>query len=188
MLAGVRSELSGAIDLLSAGLIDSGQFADIVDGILAQGHAKAFGLGRHLAGNLKIDEFADAALADLVMNEQAEYLARLADDIDAGKFSDQFGLIDKSKLQARTDFYLDRIRGSANQAFVEASQDEDEFDWITKGENCAGCNSLAAASPHQKATLTHFPGDGQTECMVRCDCILRRRRDRRKGFSRVSWD
>lgn len=180
----VRAEVANLVQTLGASMLDGKQFADQLDEILTRAHARAYALGRHRAGDMKPQGRDDLDLANVAMDSQAEFLARFGDKIDDGGFNDQFGFVDLAQVAKRADFYLDRLRGSANEGFVLGSGDA-LFDWITVGENCAGCNALAKKSPHKASKMTHFPGDGQTECQVRCDCILRRRSDRRAGFARV---
>lgn len=185
LLIDTRAEITSLIDNFAAGYMDGAGFADHMDNILERAHEKAARLGRLKAGDFTAAEFADSAMAQIAMDTQAEFLAGFGDAIDAGRYLDEFGLVDKAALARRADFYLDRVRGTANEAFVAASGPDALIIWRTIGENCAGCNALAAASPHKASTMTHFPGDGKTECMVRCDCVLIRKSDKRRGFARA---
>lgn len=188
MVMQVRGELRGAIDLLAAGYIGPQEFADIADEILTRGHTKAIGLGRHLAGDLRVNEIVDAQVASLAMDRQAEYLQNFADKIAEGGYEDEFGLLDKDKVARRCDSYLHAMRGSANESFVSASGPDDLIDWKTTTPNCPDCNAVQARGPFKASAMTQFPGDCQTRCLYACDCYLVRRKDRRRGFGKLEFD
>lgn len=161
-------------------------WADRFDAILYTGHSRAWFLGRGLSGDLR-DFGADDRLAGIAAKDKdSEFLQAFQDALDAKdpKYYDADGLLRQSAVMNRANLYLGRMRGTAGEAFVAASSDEDLFDWILGAteKHCDDCPALAALSPYTKDTLFSYPGDGDTECLGNCRCYLRRRRDRLASF------
>jgi hypothetical protein len=104
---------------------------------------------------------------------------------DDPRYFDGDGSFRPGSLDPRTDLYVGRMRGSANEAFAKGSFEDDpkaEFVWqLGSEDSCEDCPEKAADSPYTEDTLYSYPGDGDTECLGNCKCILVRQ-DGATGF------
>lgn len=161
------------------------EWYDAFDAILQRGHADAYTLGRQRSGDLTSQDFSDLLKGRAAADEQSKFLQGFLDDIHGGRYRLDDGSLNTRALQVRTRLYASQMRGTANQAFVDASEDDDEIIWkLGATEHCPDCIELAALSPYTKETLFAQPGGGDTECLTNCDCHLFRKRDRLAGFKR----
>lgn len=177
------------VSQLAAGEIDRDAFVADFGDVLFKGHDQAFRLGwRHGGGGRAIDEAAENYIAETV-SVQGNYASGLADDILAGDASESAGL-------ARADQYARRMRGSANRAFIKASDPETAFNWTLGGNenHCSTCPEYASMNPWFKDTAFASPGEDvdasgtkATECGSACLCKWVRD-DGREGFGPVSFD
>ena len=160
---------------LVAGIKDGSvrDFGDAFDDLLLDAHADAATLGRQRAGNLAYQNTDDILWGIAAKDKDADYLLRFLDDIAGGRYGTMDAL-NYSAIANRADLYVSRSRGTANQAFVDASTDQDEFIWRLGGNenHCSECPELAAMSPWYKDDLFYVPGDGDTPCLSRCKCYL----------------
>jgi len=103
---------------------------------------------------------------------------------------DADGAVRADTVKSRQDLYAQKLRGTANEAFVESGEDNEEYDWILGGteRHCEDCPRIAALSPFTKETLFAYPCSGDTECLGNCDCVLKRVSDGVKGFSAVDLE
>lgn len=177
------------VSQLVAGDIDRDAFLADFGDVLQTGHDQAYRIGwRHGGGPRSIGELSDTYLAE-TLSVQGAYAQNLADDILDGDASEDAGL-------ARARQYARRMRGSANRAFVEAADPEEEFYWRLGGneEHCPDCPELAALSPYTKDSIIAVPGEDidaagvkNTTCGSACKCRWERS-DGREGFGPVSFD
>lgn len=79
---------------------------------------------------------------------------------------------DKAIVQ-RLTLYNERVRGTANLGAVDMLDVTDEIKWIDhkSPEECQDCVGRGGKI-YLKGTLPGVPGDGSTECGVRCRCHL----------------
>ncbi len=172
-----------------------------MDAILLDGHFEALKLGYERAGVFDYDADHLKMLARGIKDKESDFLQGYHDqnggwhrgflgDIKSGddpRYFNEDGTFRPGSLDARSDLYVGRMRGSANEAFAIASFEEDpetEFTWALGGteDHCEDCPEIAAGSPYTQDTLYTYPGAGDTECLGRCLCILERE-DGATGFA-----
>lgn len=139
---------------------------------LLWGHTQAAVLGRKLAGNNGPEGAADRAFARAVMLTQQEFLARLVREIAAGKYGPLTDGIPRD-LARRLEWWVRRLRGTAEEAWVRAAPPGTLFRWhLGHSEHCDDCVERATHGPYTIETLPGYPGDGSTECGLGCHCWL----------------
>lgn len=181
-----RRELRNVTEQLARGDITAQTWADRFDSILLSGHSRAWHLGRHLAGDTS--EFGeDDRLAGMAAKDpEGEYLNAFLGDLlkRDPRYFDEDGNLRSDAVMNRGNLYLGKMRGTANEAFVAASDEDEQFDWVLGGaeKHCEDCPRIAKLSPFDKTTLWTHPGQGDTECLGNCKCFIRRRSDRLTGF------
>lgn len=154
------------------------QFGDAFDALLWQAHTDAVVLGRKRAGDHSPLGDDDQLLALDIKDSDADFLNGFLDRIRSGDLSE-------SQIRANAQLYINKTRGTANEAFVNASDSDDLFEWrLGITEHCNDCIDLAAGSPYGKGELWTHPAMGDTECKVNCACYLVRLSDGREGFRR----
>lgn len=174
---------------LAAGKIDLEAWQDGFHAVLFDGHSEAWALGRQRAGVPGARDEDDERFGLDAADGQNEFLTAFAADLKAKdlRYFDADGKLRLDLVADRCGLYVARMRGTANEAFVLASEDDDDFDWILgASEHCGDCLELASLGPYTKATMISHPGDGQCECGCNCRCRLLRRRDGNSGFDRVT--
>jgi hypothetical protein len=175
--------------LVSGDLSVQEWYAEVYE-LLRSGHAGGRALGRQRAGDLTaigIDDFlAGRAIAD----NESEFLLRFADDLashDRRYWDDDLGAYRPQQIANRGRLYVQKMRGTAGQAFVSAHPDEAEFNWVMgAAEHCDECPVLAAKSPWLGGELFTTPGNGDTPCRSNCKCHLVRKSDGLTSFKPVS--
>jgi hypothetical protein len=171
----VRGQLWSLCEELFLGKIDADIFGKRAIEILQDGHARAARFGRVRAGVLGPLGDEDRFIADLIMREQSAFLQRFVNDLKSDKYIGADGEFVRSPINARAQLYAARLRGTANDTFVNASDAGVLFEWILIAEdNCNDCPMIAANGPYNALTLPAKPGDGRTECITNCKCILLR--------------
>lgn len=154
---------------------------------LLPAHTQAAVLGRQRAGSTGPQDPFDTQFAQGVVDTQVPFLDKFAQAIKDGdsRYVDADGNILIDAVNARLQKYMERVVGTANEAFVLASPAGSTFDWrLMMGANhCTDCPLLAAGSPYTMQTLPSVPGDGSTECNVLCLCEIIRH-DGVIGFTR----
>jgi hypothetical protein len=172
---------------LAGGDLSPAQWADEFDALLGDSHTDAWVLGRQRAGDLTARQIEDEIMGLGFKDVQSEFLRGFQDAIESGdpRYLLEDGTLNAHAINQRAKLYAARLRGTANEAFVEAGEDDDEYEWkLGPTEHCDDCIELAALGPYTKDTTLGHPGDGQTACKVNCHCRWYRTRSGLYGFSR----
>lgn len=178
-----RAALGGAANALVAGAIDTDQFAAIVMHLLLRKHTAAVTIGRHLAGDYATEDSGDEAVAQTVAEDERQYLNGFTDDIRAGRYDAEqpetgppVPKLGRERIIKRLLWYAGRLTGTANYAWVHASDPAAQFWWRlgANEDHCDACPELAAASPWTSETLPTVPGANHTPCLFNCKCHLER--------------
>jgi len=151
------------------------------------GHTESYFLGRRLGGDLSelgaFDAMAGRRAADL----QSDFILKFRDDLETGRYIDEEGNFKLTNIELRSNQYVMRMRATSSEAFVDTSEDDEQFELVLGPvENCPDCISFANDSPWSASEIYYHPGDGSTQCKVNCHCEWLRIRDGVSGFSRVS--
>ena len=185
---------------MESGGLTTDQWAEKFDGILQQGHTDAYVLGRKRGGDRDPD-LKDAELrARQVKDGENEYLYGYEDaegewhpgfvgDLNSQdpRYFDEDGEMIPGAIDARSDLYVLRMRGTAGEGFVEASPDV-QIDWVLgAADHCDDCPEIADMSPYTEDTLWTHPGEGDCPCLGNCACELERE-DGTPGFGRPDLD
>jgi len=151
------------------------KWADSFYETLLQANANANWVGRDLVakGTTKFgvnDMLKARGFADV----DAEYLSGFIDDILAGRYTTEDGLLNERQILARQRLYFGKVRGVAGQASVDALEKETLIYWRLGGveKHCTDCPRLASISPFFKDDLFATPGSCDTECLGNCLCHL----------------
>lgn len=165
--------------------VDPQAWGDGMDAMLYRGHADAITIGRHLAGDRSAQTAEDLLLAVDIKDKEAEWLNKFVSDLEHGRYTLSDGSYNLPAIQSRANLYVEKIRASANEAFVETSEDDELFNWVMGGdEHCDECPMLQAASPLSKNELYTYPGEGSTPCLSNCKCHFVRVSDGKVGLKR----
>lgn len=183
--ASTRSEIRSLIDKLTSGKLDVDGFGDEVYGVLQEAHAEAHYQGRKRAGSKEPrneeDDLVGRGKAD---NEFSEFFEGLLEDIEGGRYGEPGEMRDQA-IKSRSEMYCHKLRGTANESFVENSPDTSVFMWrLGATEHCEDCLNMESQNPWTKNTLFRYPGSGDTICKVHCACRLERK-DGVVGIERV---
>lgn len=180
---GARGDLSALAGKYAGGDLTPDEFGDRVAALLEDAHAYSVMLGRHLAGDDAPAEADDRKFGELVVDGEAEYLARFVKDLDGGRYRDEEGNEDEGAIGRRASLYASRMVGTGNEAFALTS-DEGGWEWRLGGAelHCGECPDLAAGSPYE--TPPAYPGANSTPCLSNCLCSLVRS-DGVEGFRLV---
>lgn len=151
------------------GRISPRAFGDRMAALLEDAHTEAVLLGRMHAGDLSPAERDDAEFAARVVDAEAEFLAGFVEDLSDGRYAEK-----ADAAASRASLYASRVAGTANEAFVLASEDTL---WVwelgaPETGHCEECPRLAANSPYTTAELPATPRSNQTPCMQNCSCRL----------------
>ncbi|MCC7229263.1 MAG: hypothetical protein IT203_02650 [Fimbriimonadaceae bacterium] len=181
-----RRELRHITEQFAGGQLNPDQWADRFDSILLAGHSRAWHLGRKLAGDLRDFNDDDRLMGLAAKDGDAEYLRSFLEAIKAGdaRYVDESGRLRPDAIMNRANLYLGKMRGTSAEAFVAASDDAEQFDWVlgANERHCEDCPRIARLSPFEKSTMFTYPGSGDTECLGNCLCYVRRRSDRLTAF------
>ncbi len=186
-LSQLQVQTTRALDSLAhafgAGGLTPGEFGDRMAVQLEDAHAQAAMLGRHRAGDMAPLEADDVTFASAVVDAESEYLDAFVRDLECGKYTAENGLPDIARISARAALYAGRLRGTANETFTLASDEDLTFTWVLGGdeEHCEACPDLAQGSPYRAEELPTIPGANATPCLWNCRCSLVRS-DGRTGF------
>lgn len=149
-------------------------------------HVGAIWRGRILGGDRSRIDFPDRYFARQILEEQITYFEDFLAKIDAGFYTRPDGSLSYDAIQNRLRYYIERARGSANDAFLAASGNAEEWDWLLgPAEHCDDCLIFASLSPLRTDQLWTTPGGCQTACKSKCKCRLKRRSDGKDGFAFV---
>jgi hypothetical protein len=180
-----RREINALVDRLSRGFISVNEFGDHMYSLLKDGHEEAWRLGRRKAGDLTHHTVDDFLIGREKADAQNVFLRRFLDDLENDDWSkNPDGSWRSDRIRARANLYNGAMRGTANEGFVEACDDDEEFDWVLGGNenHCNECPYLATLNPWTKDTLFTKPGSGDTPCLGNCKCHLMRHSDGEIGF------
>jgi hypothetical protein len=186
LVTATQNRLHAICERLALGEIDATTFGGLMRQELRDAHVSAVVMGRNLAGDFAEPELDDKLFAELVMQEQDQYLRRFVSDIAAGRYTDaEEQVLKLAQVQQRAGYYASRIRGTANDVFVLASGPGEMFAWHQLTiEPCEDCPRLEAGGPYRGDLLPTKPGMGRTQCRTNCGCVLVRLSDGLIGFSR----
>jgi len=175
----VRDRMAQA-DRLASALPDSGpiRWYDAMRGWLLDAHAEAAVLGRLRAG-VPEDTGMDAARMRGAADAESEFLAGFYDALDARDpryWDDEAQSWRIEAIQSRARSYTGRMRGTANQAFLDESPAEATFRWVlgASESHCDDCPYFAGLEPMARDEWPTVPGANQTPCLYNCSCHLER--------------
>lgn len=140
--------------------------------VLEDAHARAAYLGRFRAGDTNPPDEDDREFARRVIRDEDGFLARFEDDLRAGRYTNPDGTLKTDAIAARTKLYLNRVWGTANEAWALATIGPIRWEIDSTAENCEDCLRHAANSPYYWNTLPAAPRDGSTQCLTGCRCLL----------------
>jgi hypothetical protein len=179
----LQTRLTRALDAragqFASGAISPATFVLESERLIEFAHSRAALLGSHRAkrgGNLDV-AIRVAARATV---EQREFLLGFARDLANGVYrpKSQGGKGARQRM-GRFALYSLRLGGTANQAWVETLRAERgtvEVLWVRHArESCQDCRIEAAYGWRAASSLRRVPGDGSTQCVVRCKCRLQTR-------------
>jgi len=175
LLAQKRVEVANLARHVVAGTLTPEDWAERMRAILIQGHARAGFLGRQRGGDLAPYDSDDTEFGRMVAADEQPFLDRFHADLESGRYEDEDGRLLLLPVLGRAEMYVQRMLGTANEAFLGTSGSE--LIWWLLGdseESCDECPALAAGSPYTAATLSRTPGDCSTPCMTNCKCRLAR--------------
>jgi len=185
-----KTRLESLVKRLASGDMTEDAFKEEYSKVLLRLHEDLYRIGvRHAGGT---PDTAEAKrVAQQVVDFEQQWIAGLVSDVVGDLYRDDQGVFDASHggLQNRLRWYGSKASGTASQAWVSASEPEEEFDWALGGteDHCQDCPYIAANSPYTKDTLYTEPRAFGTPCGGSCDCTLTRRSDGLAGFGPVSW-
>jgi len=172
MLSGKQAEVRDLVFRHVAGILDQDGFSDEFRRVLIRGHAQAGYLGRRRAGDLAPYDADDTEFGRMVAAEQQEFLAGFVADLAGGRYEGEHGRPQAEPILRRAALYVERMRGSANEAFRLASWEPMIWRLGGTSESCSDCLRLAAGSPYAADALRSVPRDGSQECLMSCRCEL----------------
>jgi hypothetical protein len=174
MLDGKRGEVKDAVFRHVAGLLPPEEFGRELRQILLRGHAMAGYLGRRRAGDMAPYDQDDTTFGQMLTAEQQPFLDGFVADLDADRYEGEDGRPMALPILRRAEMYVDRMRGSANEAFVLASGPTALYWWrLGDAEACPDCPRMEAGNPWNAGTLAgRFPASGWSACGVNCRCSL----------------
>lgn len=93
---------------------------------------------------------------------------------DSRYFDEETGEYIHGSMDSRADLYVGKMRGSANQAFMDFSPDDATFTWVLGDkehcDDCVGYSEIIVNSP--KDEVIAVPGAGDSACLGNCGCTL----------------
>lgn len=185
-LAGsTASKMASLANRLANGDLSPDEWGDAFHALLADGHSQSWLLGASRGGR-DVDGLGELArrYGQHSADTETEWLQRFINDLEDGRYLDDEGNLRTSAVNARSRLYVGKFRGTANQSFLDASGFDESYEWLMTGlEHCDDCPRLAALSPYRADELFTVPGQGDTECLGNCTCILVRLSDGVRGFA-----
>lgn len=168
--------------------LDAASFVDELFEILTEAHTDGWMLGRQRAGDLRGRVDDDLLFGRTAADGEIPFLERLRSRLSDAhpRYFDEDGNL-TARLSSDLDLYVRKMRATAAEAFVEASEIDEEFAWVLGAfeEHCSDCPELAALSPFRRDELWTFPGQGDTPCLGNCYCHLVRVTDGVSTFAAV---
>jgi hypothetical protein len=182
-----RGRIATLTDALAQGTYTEREYIENLFALLEDGHTESVRLARGLNEDFTPLEDDDRGFASLVMDGEAEFLARFLNDLVSGRYRDAGGELKTKAVAARARMYTGKYRGTANEVFVLSSPDGEKFAWHQLTiEPCDDCPRIERGGPYtsEQLALIGHPGQGRQQCRTQCGCLLRRISDNRFGFSR----
>lgn len=183
-----RNDLQSLILQLNNGVLNIAEFGDEFYKLLLEGHGNTWALGRQRAGDLSGIGDDDFLIARGIADGQSEFLNDFLNALETNpRYRYEDGTFNLRIISNRSDMYVSRMRATASEAFVEASDSDEEFNWVLGAveEHCGDCPELASISPWTADTLFTHPGEGDTPCLTNCKCHLVRIGDGITSFKPV---
>lgn len=176
MLAGKRGEVKDLVFRHVAGLLPPHEFGAELQQILLRGHAMAGYLGRRRAGDMAPYDQDDTEFGRMIAAEQQQFSTKFTQDLADGRYDGEDGRPMALPILRRAEMYVHRMRGSANEAFVLASDPRRDLFWWRLGDTdtCPDCPRIAAGSPYDGRNLPPPPGTAATACRTNCACHIER--------------
>lgn len=146
-------------------------------GWLLDSHTEAAMLGRVRAGGTS--DANDLWRGREAADSEAEFLRGFYDALDArdprywDADAEEWRL---DAVESRARSYTGRMRGTANQAFLDESPAEATFRWVlgASESHCDDCPYFAGLEPMARDEWPTVPGANQTPCLYQCTCHLER--------------
>lgn len=172
----VRAQLADLNQKLADGRLSLHDWQHEFYKVLQDGHYKAALLGTSRAGQKKIDSTALQLMAKAKADEEMHFLSGFAASIHLKdpRYVDENGNIKPGSLESRTDLYVGKMRGTANEAFGEASKEDALWTWVLGPElHCPDCPHWASIVVKVLwSAVPTTPGAGDTACLGHCGCEL----------------
>lgn len=191
LIRGLGEDLKTLTSKYAAGQISANDWAVGLDQLMLDAHTNSWKMGRNLAGNFadetELDTLMGIAAKDVDGDRLLDFL-RAIEDGDPRYFLED-GTVNPQGILNRANMYLDRSRGTLNEAFIEKSEGGSLFTWTLGGveEHCPDCPEIAAMGALPKDELITTPGSCMTPCLTNCKCYLVRQ-DGVKGFELAGLD
>jgi hypothetical protein len=135
---------------------------------LEDGHAEAWRLGRALSGGAPSGSEADRLVARAVVDQESEWYLKFMADLEEGRYDGS-----EAAAAARSRTYAAKMRGTANRAWLENGPEDAEIHWtMTAAEHCLDCPVIESLGPYRPDELAFVPGEGGTQCLTNCKCVL----------------
>ena len=177
----VQSQLSRGLQAyafdLFGGLLDLDTALIRGTTALSDAHANASFAGRALAGYKAPIGELDRTIGRMIAEEQAQWFERFLKDVRDGRYTDDEGNARDALIQARSATYAHRLRGTANESWVNTLEVDEVIHWRLGGDeggSCSICPDLAERGPYKPGELPTHPGANQTPCLFNCRCWLQR--------------
>jgi hypothetical protein len=172
---------------LETGEIDNHEWYIRFANILLESHKDSWILGRRRAGDFGAEDIYDELAGRAKVDQESEWLLNFFHDLETGRYLDAEGKLKTGIVVNRSIMYSGKLRGTANDSFIQASGADDSFEWSLGGAelHCSDCPKLASMSPWLKDELGAWPGSGDTPCLTNCKCSIVRLSDGLAGFAPV---
>lgn len=160
-----KEETRGIAQRLKDGKISSESFHNQMMRSIDQHYRKLYRDGKGLPLTDSDREFIRQQV-----ESQRQYLDNFKIYIDQKKI---IGEELDGRIPVRASLYGERGSALYEAGWIASLPDDALINWILQpAEHCRDCPRIAAHSPYTKATLPGFPGEGFTECLTNCQCIL----------------
>lgn len=181
----LQARLTAALDRkagqLASGAISPSQFVRDADELLSFAHSRASQLGVFRARRHNPPTDIAIRVAAQAAEEQRKFLMGFTRDLVNGVYDPRAqGGRGAGQRRARFALYALRLAGTSNSAWLETMKREEQnlvVKWVlgSANEHCADCRAEAGKGWREASSLTRVPGDGSTECVVRCRCSIHTR-------------
>lgn len=185
--SGTEERLLRLASQFETGQIDAHEWYIRFSNILLESHKDSWILGRKLAGDFSAEDIYDELAGRAKVDQESEWLLNFFHDLESGRYLDSQGNLKIQSVMTRSSMYAGKLRGTANDSFIQSSPEESEFEWSLGGAelHCSDCPELASMSPWTQDTLGAWPGSGDTPCLTNCKCSIVRLSDGLSGFKPV---